>query len=83
MKPFLRLVTATFAACGGSEAPAGDAAPGDASEGAASSTEGAFTVQAGVPFDADPREPRLQNVRQFHNLPLVSHMVPFAQNSNL
>ncbi|MBT8335423.1 MAG: PD40 domain-containing protein [Gemmatimonadetes bacterium] len=62
----IAIVAGALTACGGAEAPGGDAA-GDAAAGADAATSAGgseFVVQAGEPFDADPREPRLRNLRQ-------------------
>ena len=53
--------TALMAACGGSEMA--DSETSDAQTPDAAMAD-AFTVQAGTPFEADAREPRLRNLRQ-------------------
>lgn len=60
----LGVLAGALTACGGGDAPDPESAGEPAGAPAATAPSGSLTLGAGEPFDADPREARLRNVRQ-------------------
>lgn len=60
----LGVLTGALTACGGGDAPDPESMDESTDAPTAVASPGGFMVEAGQPFDADPREARLRNVRQ-------------------